>query len=97
MRLDPEAAAAGFRLATHEVLPSTNAAALDYAVQAARGLGVAWTTEHLKREEEIAQILGIPYPDVTQCGLLPVAYSIGTKFKPAARIKGTELTHWDGW
>ena len=32
MRLDPEAAAAGFRLATHAVLPSTNAAALDYAV-----------------------------------------------------------------
>jgi len=63
----------------------------------ARGLGVAWTTEHLKREEEIAQILGVPYADVTQCGLLPVAYSIGTKFKPAARIKGTDLTHWDGW
>jgi BirA family biotin operon repressor/biotin-[acetyl-CoA-carboxylase] ligase len=33
MRLDPEAAAAGFRLATHEVLPSTNAAALHYAVE----------------------------------------------------------------
>jgi len=33
MRLDPEAAAAGFRLATHAVLPSTNAAALHYAAQ----------------------------------------------------------------
>lgn len=33
MRLDPEAAAAGFRLATHEVLPSTNAAALHYAFE----------------------------------------------------------------
>jgi BirA family biotin operon repressor/biotin-[acetyl-CoA-carboxylase] ligase len=33
MRLDPEAAAAGFRLATHEVLPSTNAAALQHAVE----------------------------------------------------------------
>lgn len=32
MRLDPEAAAAGFRLATHKVLPSTNAAALQHAV-----------------------------------------------------------------
>jgi BirA family transcriptional regulator, biotin operon repressor / biotin---[acetyl-CoA-carboxylase] ligase len=31
MRLDPEAAAAGFRLATHDVLPSTNAAALRHA------------------------------------------------------------------
>lgn len=35
MRLDPEAAAAGFRLATHEVLPSTNAAALQHAVEQA--------------------------------------------------------------
>ena len=33
MRLDPEAAAAGFRLATHEVLPSTNAAALQHALE----------------------------------------------------------------
>lgn len=33
MRLDPEAAAAGFRLATHEALPSTNAAALHYAAE----------------------------------------------------------------
>jgi BirA family transcriptional regulator, biotin operon repressor / biotin---[acetyl-CoA-carboxylase] ligase len=31
MRLEPEAAAAGFRLATHDVLPSTNAAALRHA------------------------------------------------------------------
>ena len=63
----------------------------------ARALGVAWTTEHLKREEEVAGILGIPYPEVTQCGLLPVAYSIGTNFKPAARVNGSLLTHWDGW
>jgi len=62
-----------------------------------RSLGVAWTTEHLKREEEIAKILGIPYPAVTQCGLLPVAYSLGTNFKPAPRISGSQLTHWDGW
>ncbi len=33
MRLDPEAAAAGFRLATHDVLPSTNAAALHCALE----------------------------------------------------------------
>jgi nitroreductase len=63
----------------------------------ARGLGVAWTTEHLKREEEVAHVLGIPYPEVTQCGLFPVAYSIGTNFKKAQRIPGSELTHWDSW
>lgn len=63
----------------------------------ARGLGCAWTTEHLKREEEVAKILGIPYPEVTQCGLFPVAYSIGTDFKQAKRIPGSQLTHWDAW
>ena len=43
----------------------------------ARGLGVAWTTEHLKREEQVARLLGVPYPEITQCGLFPVAYSSG--------------------
>jgi BirA family transcriptional regulator, biotin operon repressor / biotin---[acetyl-CoA-carboxylase] ligase len=33
MRLDPEAEALGFRLATHDVLPSTNAAALHHAFE----------------------------------------------------------------
>jgi nitroreductase len=63
----------------------------------ARGLGCAWTTEHLKREQDVAEILGIPYPDVTQCGLFPVAYTIGTEFRRAQRIPGKELTHWDTW
>ena len=63
----------------------------------ARGLGCAWTTEHLKREEDVAQILGIPYPQVTQCGMLPVAYTKGTEFRRAQRIPGAELTHWDHW
>lgn len=63
----------------------------------ARGLGAAWTTQHLKREEEIADILGIPYPEVTQCGMLPIAHSIGTNFKRASRTPGSQLTHWDGW
>ncbi len=63
----------------------------------ARGLGVAWTTEHLKREEQVAELLGVPYPEVTQCGMFPVAYSIGTDFKKARRIPGSESTHWDSW
>jgi nitroreductase len=63
----------------------------------ARGLGCAWTTAHLTREADVARILGIPYPDVTQCGLLPVAYSIGTDFRKARRIAADELTHWDTW
>jgi nitroreductase len=63
----------------------------------ARGLGCAWTTEHLKREQDVAQIVGIRYPDVTQCGLLPVAYTRGTEFRRAQRIPGEELTHWNHW
>jgi nitroreductase len=63
----------------------------------ARGLGAAWTTAHLTHEEEVAEILGIPYREVTQCGLFPVAYSVGTDFKRAHRIPGSELTHWDHW
>jgi nitroreductase len=63
----------------------------------ARGLGCAWTTAHLQREAEVAQILGIPYPEVTQCGLFPVAYSVGTEFRKAGRIPAAEVTHWDSW
>jgi nitroreductase len=63
----------------------------------ARGLGCAWTAEHLVREEEVAKILGIPYPEVTQCGLFPVAYTVGTSFKRANSIPGPEVTHWNGW
>jgi nitroreductase len=63
----------------------------------ARGLGSAWTSAHLKREEEVANILGLPYPDVTQCGLFPVAYSVGTEFKRAQRVPAAEVIHWDRW
>ena len=51
----------------------------------ARGLGTCWTTIHLMWEEEVAEILGIPYAEVRQYALIPVAYTIGTDFRPAAR------------
>ncbi len=35
----------------------------------ARGLGTAWTTLHLRYEEEAADLLGIPYSDVRQAAL----------------------------
>ena len=62
----------------------------------ARGLGSAWTTLHLRYEQEVAELLGIP-DDITQAVLLPVAYFKGTDFKPARRIPAKELTHWDRW
>lgn len=61
-----------------------------------RGLGSVWTTLHLFQEEEMAKLLGIP-EDVTQIGLFPVAYTIGTDFKPASRPPVEDITFWDTW
>ncbi|GAA5019008.1 nitroreductase family protein [Actinopolymorpha pittospori] len=61
-----------------------------------RGLGSVWTTFHLQHEEEAAELLGIP-ADVTQAALLPVAYTIGTDFRPAKRRPVEEITFWDSW
>lgn len=61
-----------------------------------RGLGSAWTTLHLGREREAAELLGIP-DGYTQVALLPVAYTIGTDFKPAARPPVEEIVHFDRW
>ena len=62
----------------------------------ARGLGTALTTLHLLHEKEAAEILGLP-DDVLQVALLPVAYSIGTEFKRAARPPVANITHWNKW
>ena len=62
-----------------------------------RGLGSTWTTAHLALEERMADLLGIPYPDVTQAGLLPVAYTLGTDFRPGPRAPLAEVVHWDRW
>jgi len=61
-----------------------------------RGLGTALTTMHLRYEEECAEILGIPYAEVTQVCLLPVAHTIGDSFSPGARTGGPFLT-WNEW
>lgn len=63
----------------------------------ARGLGTAWTTLHLDYEKEAAEVLGIPYAEVTQVALIPVAYTLGTAFKPAARESLDSVLHWDQW
>lgn len=63
----------------------------------ARGLGTCWTTFHLRREEEAAQILGVPYGEVTQTALIPVGYTVGTSFRPAPREDLSSMVHWNGW
>ena len=62
-----------------------------------RGLGSAWTTLHLPSEREAAELLGIPYETHSQGGLFPVAYTIGTDFKPAKRLPTDGIVHWDSW
>jgi nitroreductase len=62
-----------------------------------RGLGSAWTTGHLYKEKEVAEVLGIPFDEVTQVALLPVAYTIGTDFKPGTRLAVEGITYWDTW
>jgi nitroreductase len=51
-----------------------------------RGLGSVWTTLHLARERDVADILGIP-----------VAYTVGTDFKPAVRPPAETITSWNTW
>lgn len=61
-----------------------------------RGLGSVWTTLHLAKEREVAALLGIP-DTVTQVALFPVAYTIGTDFKPAKRPPVETITSWNTW
>lgn len=59
-----------------------------------RGLGSCLTTLHLGKEHEAAELLGIP-DHMTQAGLIPVAYTKGTDFKPAKRDDVAKITYLD--
>ena len=63
----------------------------------ARGLGTAWTTVGLMMEQAIADVVGIPFAEVQQACLTPLAYTIGTDFKPAMRPEPDTIIHWDTW
>ena len=63
-----------------------------------RALGTCWTTIHLLFEEEAAEVLEIPYEEITQIALITVGYTLGTDFKPATREGGAAaVTYWDSW
>lgn len=62
-----------------------------------RGLGTVITSNHLLFEKEAAELLGIPYEQVTQAALIPVAYTLGTKFRPATRPPLDSVLHLDRW
>lgn len=61
----------------------------------ARGLGSCWTTGHLHREREMAELLGIPFEHFTQVGLFPVAYTVGTRFARAWRRPVADVLCWN--
>lgn len=61
-----------------------------------RGLGSIITTLHLRDPETVTRLLGIP-EGVTQCALLPVAYTVGTDFRAAPRRAVDEVVFLDGW
>ena len=63
----------------------------------ARGLGTCWTTLHLPHEREAAALLGIPYDEVLQAALIPVAHTVGQVFRPAPRKPIDRVIHWERW
>jgi nitroreductase len=89
-----------------KTLPAGNQAGLwgsllpavwSYALAArARGLGTAWTTLHLSREAEVADLLGIP-AGVHQGALIPTAYYTGETFRPASRDPLHTVLHMETW
>jgi len=61
----------------------------------ARGLGSCWTTGHLWREAEMADLLGVPREKYTQVGLFPIAFTLGTEFRRAWRRTPAEVLRWN--
>ncbi|MET7327659.1 nitroreductase family protein [Nonomuraea sp. NPDC005650] len=63
----------------------------------ARGLGTVWTTAQGPLERELARVLGVPYDEIMLAAFIPLAFTIGTDFKPAPRVPRKEILHWDRW
>ena len=63
----------------------------------ARGLASCYTTLHLVKEQETAELLGIP-DNVMQGALIPVAHPLGgTDFKPGPRRDLDRIIHLETW
>ncbi len=63
----------------------------------ARSLGTCWTTLHLQHERAAADLLGIPYDEVMQAALIPLAHTIGDEFRPGPRKPLSQMIHWEQW
>ena len=62
-----------------------------------RGLGSAWTTLTLLKEQEMAEILGIPFDQWMQVGLFPIAYTKGTDFAVTPREPAASFLRWNDY
>jgi nitroreductase len=61
------------------------------------GLGTCWTGVMLPDERRLADIVQIPFEQVTICAVSPVAYTLGGEFRPAPRPDPDEVIHWEAW
>jgi len=62
----------------------------------ARGIGSTWTTLLSARQDEVAEVLGMPAGSV-QTVMLPVGYTKGAVLKRAPRKPAQEVTFWNRW
>ena len=60
-----------------------------------RGLVTSYTARGLDREAELAGVLGLPYPEVTQAGLIAVGHPDAQSFSPARRRPLAEVLSWN--
>lgn len=60
----------------------------------ARGLGTAYTTAILGKQDELVELLGIPAEN-TPIAMIPVAWAKGTGFRQAPRYSAREITFID--
>lgn len=61
-----------------------------------RGLGSVLTCIHLGEDMKVAAALGLPHGVVQTC-LLPVAYTLGSRFRPAKRLPLERRISWNSW
>ncbi|WP_377851538.1 nitroreductase family protein [Allokutzneria oryzae] len=62
-----------------------------------RDLGTTLTTVHLAREREVAELLGIPFDEVTQVAMIPLAHMANDGFHAGPRRPLGEVMSWNTW
>ncbi|WP_329065355.1 hypothetical protein [Amycolatopsis sp. NBC_01480] len=42
-------------------------------------------------------MLGVPYDDIMLAAFIPLAFTVGTGFRPAKRVGRGQVLHWNRW